>query len=66
MKKKAEEGGESVYVDDKKDEEPKEKEWKDMTSRERAMKFYNRTQMMAGKNDASPAVRKMKENRRKE
>ena len=66
MKKKAEEGGESVYVDDKKDEEPKEKEWKDMTSRERAMKFYNRTQMMAGKNDASPAVRKMKENRKKD
>ena len=37
-----------------------------MTSRERAMKFYNRTQMMAGKNDASPAVRKMKENRKKD
>ncbi len=65
MKKKAEEGGESVYVDDK-PTEPKEKEWKDMTSRERAMKFYNRTQMMAGKNDASPAVRKMKENRKKD
>ena len=65
-KKKAEEGGASVYVDDKKDTEPKEKEWKDMTSRERAMKFYNRTQMMAGKNDASPAVRKMKENRKKD
>mmetsp|Transcript_11684 Transcript_11684/g.34461 ORF Transcript_11684/g.34461 Transcript_11684/m.34461 type:complete len:477 (+) Transcript_11684:210-1640(+) len=65
MKKKAEEGGESVYVDDK-PTEPKEKEWKDMTSRERAMKFYNRTQMLAGKNDASPAVRKMKENRKKD
>ena len=24
-----------MYVDDKKDDEPKEKEWKDMTSRER-------------------------------
>ena len=65
MKKKAEEGGESVYVDDK-PTEPKEKEWKDMTSRERAMKFYNRTQMLAGKNDAPPAARKMKENRRKD
>ena len=32
----------------------------------RRQKFYNRTQMMAGKNDASPAVRKMKENRRKD
>ena len=66
MKKKAQEGGASVYVDDKAEDEPKEKEWKDMTSRERAMKFYNRTQMMAGKNDSSPAVRKMKANRRKD
>ena len=66
LKKKAQEGGASVYVDDKAKEEPKEKEWKDMTSRERAMKFYNRTQMMAGKNDSSPAVRKMKENRKKD
>ena len=66
MKKKAAEGGESVYGDDKAKEEPKEKEWKDMTSRERAMKFYDRTQRMAGKTDASPAVRKMKENRKKD
>ena len=65
MKKKQKKGG-VLCMSTTKDEEPKEKEWKDMTSRERAMKFYNRTQMMAGKNDASPAVRKMKENRKKD
>lgn len=76
MKKKAQE--EQAIIDkeesrtikqEKKEEhiDPRgEKDYRDMTSRERAMKFYRRTQRLAGKSNHSPAFLKMKADKKRD